>query len=88
MAVGSYRPNEFGLYDMTGNVNEWTSSLYAAYPYRKDDGREDPKADGPRVLRGGTYAVDGRKARCLVRLEANPTEATLATGFRCARDAQ
>ncbi len=74
MAVGSYRPNEFGLYDMTGNVNEWTSSLYAAYPYRKDDGREDLKADGPRVLRGGTYAVDGRKARCLVRLEVNPTE--------------
>jgi toxoflavin biosynthesis protein ToxD len=88
LTVGSYRPNEFGLYDMTGNVNEWTSSLYAAYPYRKDDGREDPKADGPRVLRGGTFAVDDRKARCLVRLEAIPTEATLATGFRCARDAR
>jgi formylglycine-generating enzyme required for sulfatase activity len=88
MAVGSYRPNEFGLYDMTGNVNEWTSSLYAAYPYRKDDGREDPKADGPRVLRGGTYAVDGRKARCLVRLEADPTQTAPSTGFRCARDAQ
>lgn len=88
LAVGSYRPNEFGLYDMTGNVNEWTSSLYVAYPYRKDDGREELKAEGPRVLRGGSYAVDDRKARCLVRQEANPTEATLATGFRCARDAQ
>ena len=88
LAVGSYRPNEFGLYDMTGNVNEWTSSLYLAYPYRREDGREDLKADGPRVLRGGSYAVDDRKARCLVRLKANPTEVTLATGFRCARDAQ
>ena len=47
-----------------------------------------PKADGPRVVRGGTYAVDDRKARCLVRLEADPTQATLSTGFRCARDAQ
>jgi iron(II)-dependent oxidoreductase len=73
---------------MTGNVNEWTSSLYIAYPYRKEDGREDLKADGSRVLRGGSYAVDERKARCLVRVEANPSEATLTTGFRCARDAQ
>jgi sulfatase modifying factor 1 len=88
LVVGSYRPNEFGLYDMTGNVNEWTSSLYLAYPYWKDGGREDLKADGPRVLRGGSFATDDRKARCLVRLEANPTEVTLATGFRCARDAQ
>ena len=86
--MGSYRANEFGLYDMTGNVNEWTSTLFVAYPYRKDDGREDPKAGGPRVLRGGSYSVNARNARCLVRLEASPAQATLATGFRCARDSQ
>jgi formylglycine-generating enzyme required for sulfatase activity len=86
--VGSYRANEFGLYDMTGNVNEWTSTLFVAYPYRKDDGREDMKAEGSRVLRGGSYLVNARKARCLVRLEAGPTQTSLATGFRCARDAQ
>jgi iron(II)-dependent oxidoreductase len=87
IVVGTYRPNEFGLYDMTGNVSEWTSTLFVAYPYRKEDGREDPKGDGPRVVRGGNYAVDEQKARCFVRMEADPAQSSLSTGFRCARDA-
>ena len=37
---------------VAGNVGECTSSLYRPYPYRADDGREDPEAEGVRVVDG------------------------------------
>ncbi len=47
-----------GVHDLAGSLAEWTSSLYRPYPYRRDDGREDPQADGERVTRGGDYVFD------------------------------
>lgn len=43
----------YGLLDMAGNVQEWTSSQYRDYPYRADDGREEPTVTRTRTLRGG-----------------------------------
>jgi formylglycine-generating enzyme required for sulfatase activity len=86
-AVGSYPANEFGLFDMTGNVFEWTSSLFAPYPYQDSDGREDAKASGPRVLRGGSYSSNETDARCLVRKKELADHGSPLLGFRCARDA-
>lgn len=68
--VGSY-PNgksPYGLLDMAGNVWEWTSSLYKDYPYKADDGREAPKTEDHRTLRGGSFTYFGdNNIRCAAR---------------------
>ena len=53
--VGRYQPNPWGLHDMHGNAAEWTRSAYRSYPYRTGDGRDDPAADGSKVVRGGSF---------------------------------
>lgn len=55
----NYRPNRYGLYHMSGNVTEWTQSLYRTYnrqhPYIDDDDRNHDEMSGERVLRGGSW---------------------------------
>ncbi|MBI5842092.1 MAG: SUMF1/EgtB/PvdO family nonheme iron enzyme [Chloroflexi bacterium] len=57
----------YGCADMGGNVWEWTHSLKQAYPYKFNDGREDEKTSGRRVLRGGSFLFNVRGARCACR---------------------
>ncbi|MCK6560136.1 formylglycine-generating enzyme family protein [candidate division KSB1 bacterium] len=86
--VGSFAPNEFKLYDMTGNVWEWCSSLYKPYPYKSDDGRENLNTLEWRVLRGGSWYFDPRNVRCASRIGGKPTNHDNQVGFRCAQDAR
>jgi iron(II)-dependent oxidoreductase len=82
-AVGSYPANGYGLYDMSGSVWEWVSSLYKPYPYRADDGREDPSASGSRVLRGGSWDYYASNLRMAYRFYSDPSSGFDVIGFRC-----
>jgi formylglycine-generating enzyme required for sulfatase activity len=74
-----------GCLDMAGNVWEWTASLDLGYPYAADDGREDPRAPGRRILRGGCYANPHGFARCACRFRLLPAVRNPFMGFRLAR---
>lgn len=67
--MGSYPSGvtPYGVYDMAGNVMERTSSLYKPYPYKHDDGSKDAKAEGSRVLRGGSWRTIAEAARASAR---------------------
>ena len=84
--VGAYPAgaSPHGVLDMAGNVWEWTASLDAPYPYRLDDGREDPAAPGRRIMRSGCYANPHGYARCACRFRLPPTARNEFTGFRLA----
>jgi formylglycine-generating enzyme required for sulfatase activity len=69
---------------MAGNVWEWTSSLDSLYPYAPADGREDPRAPGRRILRGGCYANPHGFARCACRFRLLPSVRNPFLGFRLA----
>lgn len=82
--VGGYSGNvsPYGALDLAGNVGEWTSSLYRPYPYRANDGREDPAAEGVRVVRGGSFGLTRWNARCACRLRYAPDRKSGHDGFR------
>jgi formylglycine-generating enzyme required for sulfatase activity/energy-coupling factor transporter ATP-binding protein EcfA2 len=72
-----------GAYDLTGNVWEWTLSVFNDYPYKSDDGREDiNKAGVSRVLRGGSWGYALDLARAVSRLSFNPVIRVNLLGFR------
>jgi formylglycine-generating enzyme required for sulfatase activity len=80
-AVGSYPAGANGLYDMAGNLWEWTSSKYQGYPYDPTDGREDLEGRDVRTLRGGSWDYADDLVRCASRLSYAPVS-LLNLGFR------
>ena len=53
--VGSFKPNDFGLYDMGGNVNQWTSDWYGSYGDKPQIDPQGPSYGQTRVARGGSW---------------------------------
>jgi formylglycine-generating enzyme required for sulfatase activity len=75
-----------GCMDLIGNVFEWTLSVYQAYPYQAEDGREDLRSPAPRTLRGCSWNHRGSYfTRLSYRFQAEPETRHSDIGFRCAQ---
>ena len=86
-AVGGKAANGLGLYDMTGNVDEWTCSEYEekyAGGEKKCSGNND--TTGLRVARGGSWIPVPADVRSAGRSGFYPTGSSQAQGFRLAQD--
>jgi formylglycine-generating enzyme required for sulfatase activity len=85
--VAQKLPNALGLYDMLGNVWEWTWDAHAPYP--KDEQRDPlgPKADAKaaRVYRGGSWYAPSERCRSAARDYNPPDFRVYDLGFRVAR---
>ena len=81
--VGSYLPNDLGLYDMAGNIWEWTCSEYDPNLGGQEQrcSTRRPK-DGQRVVRGGSWNNGPGDLRAARRLSRNPEHRDSMTGFR------
>jgi sulfatase modifying factor 1 len=89
--VGSFPPNGYGLYDLTGNVWEWcedwfAEGYYSASPRLNPRG---PRAGEDRVIRGGSWLCSDNYCagyRVAARNHTAPDTGLNNLGFRCVRD--
>ncbi len=85
--VAGKKPNDFGLYDMSGNVWEWVQDCYHdRYQGAPGDGSAWDGgancASGWRVLRGGAFHYDHEFVRCASRYDPDPDYRGSSSGFR------
>lgn len=93
--VGTYAPNDNGLYDMAGNVSEWTSTAFTEAvsrltsdinpEYRYDAAQEDPYRLKRKIVRGGSWKDVARNIRSDQRMWEYQNEQHSYIGFRCVR---
>ena len=93
MIVGHYPPNNFGLFDMAGNVSEWTRSVYdeSFYiighdmnpDYQYDAAPDDPPVMKRKVVRGGSWKDVGYFLQVSTRTYEYQDTAKSYIGFRC-----
>ena len=87
--VGKFTANNWGLYDILGNVWEWTqdcySDSYAGAPIDGSARDADKSSCSLRVLRGGSWINDPQNVRSAYRYRSTPDNRYYVIGFRLAR---
>jgi formylglycine-generating enzyme required for sulfatase activity len=86
--VRSYPPNGYGLYEVVGNVWEWTADYWSTgHPAKPKRNPKGPSTGDNRVMRGGSYLCHSsycNRYRVAARSSNDPTTSTANLGFRCA----
>ncbi len=83
--VGQKEPNAWGLYDMLGNVWEWTWDRYGTYEAGSQTDPQGPASGSTRVIRGGSWNLYASFARAGRRLRDTPGYHDSGLGFRVCR---
>jgi formylglycine-generating enzyme required for sulfatase activity len=86
-AVATKLPNDFGLYDMHGNVWQWVQDYYRSFKKRDVIDPSGPSSGSYRVLRGGGWNRGARHLRAALRINYDPSYRYRIVGARLVRTA-
>jgi formylglycine-generating enzyme required for sulfatase activity len=84
--VSYYKANDWGIYDMHGNLWEWVQDVYSPYPEGSVTNPQGPKEGEYRVFRGGSWRDPAHYARSADRYFDAPTYRSSSLGFRVVRN--
>ncbi len=84
--VGSFRPNQLGLYDMSGNVLEWCADSYGQYTSEEKTFPNIKKGSEFKVLRGGSWFNAEQQCRATARTRLHQSYRSTRIGFRIVQE--